>query len=265
VINDYERAVMLRFGRRLHEKPLKGGVHFLLPCVEELKRIDCREQMLDIPRQTVITREKFELFVDAVVFYRINDAHKALLGLKGNVANSVMSISQTQLRATLGLYTFQTLQMNRDLISLSLKKSIDEATDTWGVDVTRVEITDVKLPANLATSMASEANAKLTQQAVLIAADRDARAMMIQAASSPVLVNAEREATARFTLAEADAQCKVINAQAEKDAADLLTEAADIMNQSQGSMALKYMQTLPKVQGKIVAPLPSGMLDLMKA
>jgi regulator of protease activity HflC (stomatin/prohibitin superfamily) len=258
----YEDGVRLRHGKKLHKGVIAGGTHVILPLVDKLMRIDTREQLLDIPRQNVVTKEGFSLVVDAVVYFKVFDSTKALLGIQ-DVKRSIFWLAQTKLREILGIHTWQQIQVERKSLISGLKAILDEATDAWGVDVTRVEMTDIQLPQNVKAAMAAEAEAKASAGAFLVTADRDAKAKMIQASASPILVNAEREAKARIILAEATAQAKVIEAQGEKNAAVKLKEAADIMGGNTNTIQLRYLQTLPQLKGTIMVPMSNDMTQLM--
>jgi len=274
-IKDYERGVLLRFGRQVHEGTLAGGMHFLLPGVDELLKIDVRERLLDIPRQKVYTRDGFALTVDAVVYFKVFNATRALLEIQ-DVQKAIFLLAQTKLREILGIHTFAQVQVERTSMIQSLKMVLDKATDPWGVDVTRVEMTEITLPQDMQNALGAEASAKVSANAALIAADRDSKARMIQAANSPVLVNAEREAKARMILAEADAtttvvkaraaaEAKTIQAEGELKAAEKLRDAAKIMAEAPISVNLRYMQTLTQLKGTIVVPMDQGMSSIMAA
>lgn len=224
-ILEYERGVLLRHGKQMHAGTLKGGLHLLLPCgVDELLKIDVREKLLDIPRQRILTKEGLTLAVDAVVYYRTFNAARALLSIE-DVRRSIMMLSQTKLREILGTQTFDQIQEERVQLAIDLKRTLDEATDPWGVDVTRVEITDIALPAEMQRAMGSEAEA------------------------------------------QRNAKAKVIEADGEKAAAETLKEAADIMASAQGTMQLRFLQTLTQISAEknstIIVPFPSELLSLI--
>lgn len=223
-LNDYERGVLLRNGRRMHAGTLKGGLHVLLPCVDSMMSIDIREKLLDIPKQNVVTREGLALRVDAVVYYKVFSATRALLEIE-NVQRAILMLAQTKLREILGTRTFDEIQSDRQSLALSLKETLDEATDPWGIDVTRVEITDLTVPADMQRAMGSEAEAQ-----------RNARA-------------------------------KIIEAEGEKSAAYTLKEAADIMSTSEGTMQLRFLQTLTQISAEknstILIPFPSDLLNTL--
>lgn len=188
VLNEFDRGVKLRLGKKTHRGTLKGGMHILVPCVDSLLQIDTRETLLDVPKQNVVTREGLSLKVDAVVYYKVFNASRALLGIQ-NVRNAVLLLAQTKLREALGVNTFEEIQSNRGVIASHLKESLDAATDPWGIDVTRVEITDLILPDSMMRAMGTEAEAKRVAKAKIIEAQgemgaaetlRDASIIMAQ-------------------------------------------------------------------------------------
>ena len=211
-------------------------------------RIDIRETIIDIPRQAVVTREGLNISVDGVVFYKVFDATRALLAIK-NVKHSINLLAQTKLREVLALFTYEQIQLERKSLASTLKKILDVATDQWGVEVTRVELTDLTLPAALAQAMGAEAEARRRAQAGLIQAQGLAEVNLINAqnAQKTNLIHAETTAKAKEIEANALAAAKLIEAAGEEKAAEGFKNAAEIMNQAPGTMQLRFLQTLGRV------------------
>jgi erythrocyte band 7 integral membrane protein len=247
---DYERGVLLRFGKKSHKSVLKGGMHFLLPYVEEMMKISVQEERLDIRKQSVITKEGFSLQVDGMVYFKVVDAHLAMLNVR-NVRSCIEMLSQTKLRECIGIHTFEELTTSKDKMVATLQKILDTATDPWGVKVFRVELSDIICPPAMKAAMASEGDARIAATQFIIAAERDAKARMIQASASPILVNAEREAKARIIAAEGNAKATIARAQGEKNAALLIKEAAEKMAANPNAMQLRYLQTLPEMKNGV--------------
>lgn len=233
-INDYERGVLMRHGRRVNKEELKGGLHYLIPSVDELLKIDCRESIIDIPQQSVVTREGTNLFVDGVVYYRVFDANRALLSIT-DVKHSISLLAQTKLREVLALHTYKQIQLDRMTLATRLKAILDTASEPWGVDITRVELTDLRLPPGLQAAMNAEQEAKRRAVADMVVANSRAQIAM---------VNARGSSAAQLVAAEALAKGKEIAALGEKTAAISHKEAADIMSQNPMTLQLRYLQTL---------------------
>jgi len=259
---EYERGVLLRYGKKSHKGVLKGGMHFLLPYVETMMKISIQEERLDIRKQSVITKEGFSLVVDGMVYFKVVDAHLALLNVQ-NVRRCIEMLSECKLRECIGIHTFEELTTQKDKMVASLQKVLDVATDPWGIKVLRVELSEIVCPPAMKAAMASEGDARIAATQFIIAAERDAKARMIQASASPVLVEAERKAKAAIIEAEGIAKATVARAQGEKNAAILLKEAAEKMAGNPNAMQLRYLQTLPAMaNATIVGGSPSFTLQL---
>lgn len=229
-IYDYERGVMLRVGKQLHEGTLSGGLHIVIPCVDTLLKIDTRERLLDIPKQCVVTREGLSLRVDAVVYYKVFDATRALLGIE-NVKKSILMLAQTKLREILGTHTFDAIQMERQKLATNLKEVIDSATDPWGIDVTRVEITDITLPAEMERAMGSEAEAQRNAKAKVIEAEGEKLAAVTLKEAAEIMAEAPNTMQLRFlqTLTQISA---------EKNSTILIPFPSDLLSMVSGATRL---------------------------
>lgn len=167
VVQEYQKAVILRLGRCIGAKG--PGLFFKMPCLDELTLIDTRTMAMDIPPQTVLTKDSVSVQVDAVVYYSVFDSVKAVTGIE-NYRSSTSLLAQTTLRNTLGTNTLAGILANREKIAGHMQDSIDVATDPWGIKVERVEIKDVRLPDMLQRAMAAEAEASREAEAKVIAA-----------------------------------------------------------------------------------------------
>jgi len=197
VLTDFERGVKLRLGRRCHDNTISGGLHILLPCADELLKIDMRESTVDIPQQNIITAEGLSVRIDACVYYRVFDAGRAILGIR-NVRQSVTMLAQTKLREVLGQHTFEEIQLQREALATTLKRDLDDATDPWGLDVTRVEITDMQLPAAMQRAMGTEAEAQREAKAKLIQAEGEKKAATMLKEAADIMAEAPGTMQLRF-------------------------------------------------------------------
>src|SRR5438067_12310822 len=166
---EYERGVVFRLGRLI---ALKGpGLFFIIPFgVDRLVKIDLRVITLEVPPQEVITKDNVTAKVNAVIYFQVVDARKAVVQVL-NYINATSQISQTTLRAVLGQSTLDELLAERDVINQKLQKIIDDETEPWGIKVTRVEIKDVELPSTMQRAMAKQAEAEREKRAKIINAE----------------------------------------------------------------------------------------------
>ena len=180
---EYERGVVFRLGRLI---PLKGpGLFFIIPFgVDRLVKIDLRTITLEVPPQEVITNDNVTAKVNAVIYFQVIDARRAVTQVL-NFINATSQISQTTLRAVLGQSTLDELLAERDKINQNLQKIIDEQTEPWGIKVAVVELKDVELPSTMQRAMAKQAEAEREKRAKIINADGEFQA-------SQTLANAAR-------------------------------------------------------------------------
>ena len=167
IVAEYERAVIFRLGRT---DGAKGpGLFFVIPCIDDIIRVDLRTVSFDIPPQEILTKDSVTVAVDAVIYFRIYDAVMSVTGV-ANASSSTRLLAQTTLRNHLGTRTLSGILTDRDAIATEMQSVLDEATDPWGIKVERVEIKDVRLPHSLQRAMAAEAEASREAKAKIIAA-----------------------------------------------------------------------------------------------
>ncbi|CAF2638200.1 unnamed protein product [Rotaria sp. Silwood2] len=175
VIKEYERVVILRLGRTLTVGTKGPGLLFVLPWIDSMNKVDLRTVTFDVPPQEILTRDSVTVSVDAVVYFRIFNPIISVT----NVANprvSTQLLAATTLRNILGTKTLQEILTDRENISHLMQTHLDEGTEPWGVKVERVEMKDVRLPANMQRSMAAEAEATREAHAKVISAEGEKKA-----------------------------------------------------------------------------------------
>lgn len=174
IIKKYERAVNFRYGK-LIEPAIGEGIHYFIPFVDLPRRIDMRIKTIDVPTQEMMTKDSVTVKVNAVVYYRINDAIKVVTMVE-NYCRATSLLAQTTLRAVVGECELDELLQNREKISSKLNSILDEATDVWGIKVRNVEVKDVLLPKNMQRAMASQAEAERERRAKIISAEGEHQA-----------------------------------------------------------------------------------------
>ena len=167
IIKEYERGVAFRLGRL--REVLQPGVRLVLPGVDKLIRVDMRVVTLTIPPQEVITRDNVPARVNAVVLFRVVDAINSVMMVE-NFAVATSQIAQTTLRSVVGRADLDTLLAHRADLNEDLAQSIAEQTESWGVEVSVVEIKDVEIPEAMQRAMAREAEAERERRAKVISA-----------------------------------------------------------------------------------------------
>jgi len=175
VVQEYERAVIFRLGRLLSGGAKGPGLFFVIPCIDSYTKVDLRTVSFDVPPQEVLTRDSVTVAVDAVVYYRVQNATMSITNVE-DANRSTRLLAATTLRNVLGTKNLAEILSDRETISHVMQSSLDEATDPWGVKVERVEVKDVRLPVQLQRAMAAEAEAAREARAKVIAAEGEQKA-----------------------------------------------------------------------------------------
>ena len=193
---EYERGVVFRLGRLI---PLKGpGLFFIIPFgIDRLVKIDLRVITLEVPPQEVITNDNVTAKVNAVIYFQVVDAQRAVTQVL-NYINATSQIAQTTLRAALGQATLDELLANREKINQNLQKIIDEQTEPWGIKVAVVEIKDVELPQSMQRAMAKQAEAEREKRAKIINADGEYQASQTLANAAQIISTQQGALQLRF-------------------------------------------------------------------
>lgn len=163
-INEYERGILFSYGK--FSKVLNPGWRLVLPIIQSYSKIDIRTKVIDVPEQETITKDNVSVRINAVIYFRVFDAGKALLQVE-NFRYAVSQLAQTTMRNAVGSVTLDELLSSRDKISTEICKIIDEATDPWGIKVENVELKDVALPEEMKRVIAKAAEAEREKQAVI--------------------------------------------------------------------------------------------------
>lgn len=168
VLREYERAVVFRLGRLLGERG--PGLFLLFPVIDRMVKVSLRVVAMDVPAQDVITRDNVSIKVNAVLYFRVTGAVKAVIEVE-DFRYATYQIAQTSLRSVLGEHELDDLLANREKINMTLQKVIDERTEPWGIKVTAVEVKDVDLPQEMQRAIAKQAEAERERRAKVIHAD----------------------------------------------------------------------------------------------
>jgi regulator of protease activity HflC (stomatin/prohibitin superfamily) len=168
VVREYERVVVFRLGRLIGGKG--PGVVIILPVIDRIRKIDLRVLTLDIPKQRIITKDNVTVDVDAVVYFRVNDANQAVVKVQDYVLATSL-LSQTTLRDVLGQVEFDELLTKREELNKRLQAILDEVTDPWGVKVSAVSIKDVAIAVEMQRAIAKQAEAEREKRSRIIMAE----------------------------------------------------------------------------------------------
>ena len=172
-INQYERGILFSFGK--FTKILEPGWNIVLPIIHSFKKVDIRTKAVDVPEQETITKDNVSIKINAVIYYKVFDAGKAICEVE-NFYYAVSQLAQTTMRNIVGSVTLDELLSEREKISAEICSVIDKATDTWGIKVENVELKDVALPEEMKRVIAKVAEAEREKQAVITKAEGEVEA-----------------------------------------------------------------------------------------
>lgn len=184
IINQYERGVVLTLGRFTGIR--EPGLRVVVPIFQRLIRVDVRSTPIDVPKQEVITKDNVTVGVDAVVYFRVIDAPRAVLETT-NYIYATSQFAQAALRDVTGNVDLDDLLSKREEISLQIKEIVDRQTDQWGIDVENVKVQNIELPQDMKRAMAKQAEAERERRAVIITAEGEKAAAQAVADAAAML------------------------------------------------------------------------------
>ena len=172
-VNQYERGVMFTMGRFTGIK--EPGWRLVVPVFQQLRKVDMRVKAVDVPEQKAITKDNISVGVNAVIYYKVSDAGKAILEVEDFIY-AMSQLAQTTMRNAVGEVELDELLAGREKISERIRLVVDEASDPWGIKVSNVELKDIALPADMERTIAKQAEAEREKRAVIIKAEGEVMA-----------------------------------------------------------------------------------------
>jgi regulator of protease activity HflC (stomatin/prohibitin superfamily) len=252
-----QASVMLveRLGR--FDKVAKEGLNILVPFIDKpravfwtntrpaLTSIDLREQYIDLPPQPVITRDNVTIHVDSVVYWQITDPIKAVYEIT-DLVGGIVQLTITGMRAVMGEMDLDHTLSQRDQINAKLRVILDEATDKWGVKVTRVDVKNINPPEDVRITMEKQMTAERNRRALVLQAEGDRQAAITRAEGEKqaAVTRAEGEKQSAILAAEGAAQARLRNAEAESEALNRIAQAVPGGDPAQYLITVRYIESL---------------------
>lgn len=243
IINQYEKGLVVRLGK--YHATVGSGVTILIPFIDSLITVDMREQVINVQPQKVITKDNVSVIVDAVIYYKVIDPVKAEFEIQ-NFDYAATTLAQTNLRNLIGDKTLDETLTARDIINTSLREVLDDATNPWGVKITKVELQKIDPPEDITDSMSKQ-----------MKAEREKRARILEAQGF-------REA--EILKADGDAQARLLRAEAEAKSIEMVAKAAE-STFTERAERLRRLEVSEKVLGgnssKFILPTSGELVSVL--
>jgi len=263
IINEYQRVVLFRLGRAIG---IKGpGLVLINPLTDKTKMVDLREQYLEIPHQTAITKDNAPISIDFIIFYKVVDPQQSVISVL-NFAGAALNIAATTLRSVVGDMSLDDILSKRENMNSSLRTRLDDVTERWGVKVTNVEVREINPPAGVQEAMTRQMSAERTRRAVVTEAEgkKEAGILTAEGERQASITRAEGQQKAEILKAEGDRQAAILRAGGYAEALEAILVTGKKLDQN--TLMLQYLETLKQIastpSSKIIIPAElSGMLS----
>ncbi len=216
VVDQYERAIVLTLGKFTSMR--SAGLTWIFPGIQRMIKVDMRIRTVDIPQQEVITKDNVPLNINAVVYYQIEDAEKAILNIQ-DYPTAVADFSQVALCDVVGGFELDNVLSEREVIADRIKIIVDKTTESWGINITAIKLQDIELPDDMKRIMAKQAESERERRSV------------------------------------------IIRAEGELEASKKLAEAAKVLAETNGGLAMRTLQTIEKSSNNTVWAIPTEILQ----
>jgi regulator of protease activity HflC (stomatin/prohibitin superfamily) len=232
VVQQYERMVVFRLGRTDESMVRNPGLRFLVPIIDRPVKVDTREQFIEVPSQTTITRDNAPINVDFLIYWRIADPLKSVVNV-ANFPGALQGVATTTLRAVIGDILLDEVLSKREQINEVLRVKLDEVTERWGGKVTTVEIREITPPRDVQDAMNRQLSAERTRRAVITESEGNRQA---------AINNAEGQKQSEILKAEGERQAAILRAEGFSEALTRIFGAASGVDEK--TMALQYLEAL---------------------
>lgn len=244
IVQPYEQAIYMRLGK--YVRVLNQGLNIVCPLINQVVKLDLRTEVLDVPKQEVITKDNSPVTVDAVIYIKVTDPKNAFFEVT-DYRLATVNLAQTTLRSIIGEMELDQILSSRERINVSLRDILDENTDKWGVKIEAVEIREVDPARKVKDSMEEQTSAERKRRAAILEADGQKRAAILEAEGKKKSMILEAEGTRQSMILEAEGKrlAKILEGQGEAQRLRILSVGTAAMDSK--AMSVLSMQTLQEV------------------
>jgi regulator of protease activity HflC (stomatin/prohibitin superfamily) len=246
IVRPYEAAIVERLGR--YQKTLYQGLHFVIPFLDRVIKVDLRERVVDVPPQEVITRDNVVVTVDGIIYYRVIKPEDVVYRVQ-NFQLAAVALAQTNLRNIIGELTLDETLTSREIINAKLRTVLDEATDPWGVKITRVEIKRIDPPKDVMDAMHKQMKAEREKRAMILEAEgfRESQIKKAEGLKESQILEAEGKAKSIQLVADAEKYSIIARAQGEAEAIRTVFGAIKEIQPTKEILLIQYFDALKKI------------------
>lgn len=244
IVRPYEQAIYMRLGKFV--RVLNQGLNVVFPLINEVVKMDLRTEVLDVPKQEVITKDNSPVEVDAVIYIKVTDPKNAYFEVS-NYRFATVNLAQTTLRSIIGDMELDEILSSREKINVSLRDILDENTDKWGVKIEAVEIREVNPARKVKDSMEEQTSAERKRRAAILEADGQKRAAILEAEGKKRSRILEAEGLRQSMILEAEGKRLAIILEGQGEAQKLRILSVGAATMDSKAMSVLSMQTLQKV------------------
>jgi regulator of protease activity HflC (stomatin/prohibitin superfamily) len=186
-VNQYEKGILFTLGK--YTSTRNPGWRLVLPIIQSMTKVDIRTKTVDVPEQEAITKDNIPVGINAVIYYKVIFAEKAILDVE-NFYYATMQLAQVTMRNAVGQYTLDEILKNREEVSTVIQEAVDKSTDPWGIQVVNLDLKDIIIPENLKRTIAKAAEAERERRAAIISAEGEVMAAENVAKAARMLAEA---------------------------------------------------------------------------
>lgn len=253
IVKPYQKGLVVRLGK--YHSMLDSGINVVIPYIDEVIYVDMRESVINVEPQKVITKDNVVVIVDAVIYTKIIDPVKTEFEIRDFV-RAVTTLAQTTLRNLIGDKTLDETLVARDTLNTALRTVLDEATNSWGVKVTRVELQRIDPPEDINDAMSKQMKAEREKRATILEAEGFKQADILKA---------EGSRQSKILEAEGEKQAQVLRADGEAEALRMVAESAQkyFLERPEALRRLEVLERVLVNNTKYVIPSGSDMINLL--